>query len=354
MRCEVLGREPRSSRGGIAESERRWRADHCVTRAHQECCLAPFLSRSRTQIAAKAVARSPGWAGGSRSATTRTAQVLLPYGEPMSARRWVVSLERAWDAARLRRAGSRPPADFRIEPYVGHGGGEGVVVRGRVVDDPAPAEALEGERVGAVVRRMVRHFVTDELPGVPLRIAVADASVETVTDAEGYFVARLRPDADELDEPVDGRHRRARWRVPRADRPARRDTRGAGSRRGCALRHHLRRRRHDPRDRRPAGRAHDPPDAHGVRPHPVVVPGSTGAVPRPRRRGESGLLRLVEPVEPACLRGGVPAAPGFSDGAGAAARPARHPRRPRAEGRPHPGGPRPAPPAAVRPDRRLR
>ena len=122
----------------------------------------------------------------------------------MSARRWVVSLERAWDAARLRRAGSRPPADFRIEPYVGHGGGEGVVVRGRVVDDPAPAEALEGERVGAVVRRMVRHFVTDELPGVPLRIAVANASIETVTDAEGYFVARLRPDADELSSPWTG------------------------------------------------------------------------------------------------------------------------------------------------------
>ena len=122
----------------------------------------------------------------------------------MSARRWVVSLERAWDAARLRRAASRPPADFRIEPYVGHGGGEGVVVRGRVLDDQAPAEAMEGERVGAVVRRMVRHFVTDELPGVPLRIAVADASVETVTDAEGYFVARLRPDADELTSPWTG------------------------------------------------------------------------------------------------------------------------------------------------------
>ena len=40
------------------------------------------------------------------------------------------------------------PADFRIEAYVGHGGAEGVVVRGRVLDDPVPTEAVEGEGVG--------------------------------------------------------------------------------------------------------------------------------------------------------------------------------------------------------------
>ncbi len=119
----------------------------------------------------------------------------------MSARRWVVSLERAWDAARLRRAGSRPPVDFRIEPYLGHGGAEGVVVRGRVLDDPPPSEALEGEGVGPAVRRTLRHFMTDELPGVPLRITVAGDNVETVTDAEGYFLIRLRPDPDKLVSP---------------------------------------------------------------------------------------------------------------------------------------------------------
>ena len=119
----------------------------------------------------------------------------------MSARRWVVGVERAWDAARLRRARSRPPADFRIEPYIGHGGPDGVVVRGRVLDDPEPAEATEGEGVWAAVRRTLRHFASDELPGVPLRITVAGSTVETVTDAEGYFVARLRPEPDALTSP---------------------------------------------------------------------------------------------------------------------------------------------------------
>ncbi|MGH3507216.1 MAG: phosphatase domain-containing protein, partial [Nocardioidaceae bacterium] len=119
----------------------------------------------------------------------------------MGARRWVVSLERAWDATRLRRAGTRLPADFRIEPYLGHAGPEGVVVRGRVLDDPPPSDAVEGEGVGAAVRRTLRHFVTDELPGVPLRIAVAGETVETATDAEGYFLARLHPDPAGLVSP---------------------------------------------------------------------------------------------------------------------------------------------------------
>lgn len=119
----------------------------------------------------------------------------------MSRSRWVASLERAWDAARVRRAGTDTPTDFRIEVYVGHGGADGVAVRGRVLDDPVPTEAVEGEGVGAAVRRTLRHFVTDELPGVPLRVTVADASIETVTDYDGYFIARLHPDPDLLTSP---------------------------------------------------------------------------------------------------------------------------------------------------------
>ena len=119
----------------------------------------------------------------------------------MSAGRWVVRLERAWDAARLRRAADRTPTDFRIVPYVGHGSRHGLVVRGRVLDDPPPPEAVDGEGVGAAVRRTLRHFLTDELPGVPLRVEVAGTSVETVTDAEGYFLVRLDPGGIELAAP---------------------------------------------------------------------------------------------------------------------------------------------------------
>jgi len=119
----------------------------------------------------------------------------------MGASSWVVALERAWDARRLRRSGTRVPVDFRIDAYGGHGSAAGVVVRGRVLDDPAPSEAVEGEGVGAAVRRTVRQFLTDELPGVPLRVTVGDASTTTVTDGEGYFLVRLRPGAASLTSP---------------------------------------------------------------------------------------------------------------------------------------------------------
>src|SRR5215210_2246142 len=117
-----------------------------------------------------------------------------PTVNAMGASAWMVAIERAWDRARLRRAGDSRPHDFRIQPYGGHGSStEGVVVRGRVLDDPMPSEAVEGEGVRAAVRRTLQHFVTDELPGVPLRVSVAGTAVETVTDPEGYFLVRTRP-----------------------------------------------------------------------------------------------------------------------------------------------------------------
>lgn len=114
---------------------------------------------------------------------------------------WLVRLERAYDGFRLRRAAERPPADFRIECYLGHGSAEGVIVRGRVVDDPEPPAAVAGEGVRAAVARALRHFATDELPGVPLRIRVGGDSQETTTDADGYFRVRLHPDPETLTSP---------------------------------------------------------------------------------------------------------------------------------------------------------
>jgi len=47
----------------------------------------------------------------------------------------------------------------------------------------------------------VRSFVSDEQAGVPLRVTVAGASVETTSDVEGYFRARLKPEPDALTSP---------------------------------------------------------------------------------------------------------------------------------------------------------
>ncbi len=119
----------------------------------------------------------------------------------MNLHRLVVALERAWDGARLRRRGSGTPEHFRIEPYIGHGGPGGAVVRGRVLDNPMATEAVEDEGIRAAARRTVRHFLTDELPGVPLEITVGGTTVETVTDAEGYFLVRVPPAPEALESP---------------------------------------------------------------------------------------------------------------------------------------------------------
>lgn len=118
----------------------------------------------------------------------------------MGRKQWLlVEAERRWDAVRLRRKAGRTPESFRIDAYLGHGGPEGVVVRGRVLDNPPPTPAMAGEGLGAALRRSLGQFVTDELPGVPLRVTVGDATAEVATDHEGYFRVELRPSL--LDSP---------------------------------------------------------------------------------------------------------------------------------------------------------
>jgi phosphatidate phosphatase APP1 len=52
---------------------------------------------------------------------------------------------------------------------------------------------VEGESVRTALRRTLRGFITNELPGVPLRVVVGGAEVRTVTDLEGYFLVHLDP-----------------------------------------------------------------------------------------------------------------------------------------------------------------
>ena len=104
---------------------------------------------------------------------------------------WISALERAFDGAQARRGDEQAPRHFRIESYGGHGSGAGIVLRGRVVDDPPLSSAVEGEGVRASVRRQVRGFWTHELPDVPLRIEVAGVEERVVTDVDGYFRLRL-------------------------------------------------------------------------------------------------------------------------------------------------------------------
>lgn len=108
----------------------------------------------------------------------------------MGASRWVMRAERLLQSANLRPSRATP-ANFRIESYGGHGSPAGVIVRGRVLDNPEPSRAAEGEGIGAAVRRSAGHFMTRELAGVPLRIQIGTTTVEAVSDDDGYFFVRL-------------------------------------------------------------------------------------------------------------------------------------------------------------------
>ncbi|MET0928705.1 MAG: phosphatase domain-containing protein [Aeromicrobium sp.] len=120
----------------------------------------------------------------------------------MGASRWVTNVERFLESAHVLSSRSTP-TQFRIESYGGHGGPAGVVVRGRVLDNPEPSRAAEGEGVGAALRRSLQNFMTRELPGVPLRIEVGGATARAVSDDDGYFLVHLAP-AGELASPTVG------------------------------------------------------------------------------------------------------------------------------------------------------
>ncbi|WP_159085854.1 App1 family protein [Aeromicrobium chenweiae] len=117
----------------------------------------------------------------------------------MGAQRWVTNVERLLESTPLLSPRSTPTS-FRIESYGGHGGPAGVMVRGRVLDNPAPSRAAEGEGVGAAVRRSVQNFLTRELAGVPLTVEIGGTRVRTVSDDDGYFLVRASG-ADRLGSP---------------------------------------------------------------------------------------------------------------------------------------------------------
>jgi phosphatidate phosphatase APP1 len=123
-------------------------------------------------------------------APDRTAPTASRRRTRFSAGRLGIAVEHWWDTTWTRR-GDRTPAHFRIVPHLGHAGPGRTVVRGRVLDNVEPAEAVRGEGIGAALRRTLARFLTRELAGVPLRIRVGGSSVDLETDAEGYLDVRL-------------------------------------------------------------------------------------------------------------------------------------------------------------------
>lgn len=102
-----------------------------------------------------------------------------------SRRNWLAkqaySIEKFID--RFRPARSRD--NLAIDPYVGYGTPNGVIVRGRVLTRRQAGEASGSPGLFANFRAMVSHFLTDEVGDVEVDVA----GIKSRSDEEGYFTA---------------------------------------------------------------------------------------------------------------------------------------------------------------------
>ncbi|MGH7480534.1 MAG: App1 family protein [Longimicrobiales bacterium] len=93
-------------------------------------------------------------------------------------------------ALKRRFSGDRPLA---VLPYRGYGTRERVYVTGRVVEDPGLSRARPTDRWYRNLVAMYRRIQSAEVAGARVRIRLAGADVDAVTDAEGYYRAWVEP-----------------------------------------------------------------------------------------------------------------------------------------------------------------
>lgn len=115
-------------------------------------------------------------------------------------------LQRAERVIDRRRPSETPGVSPLILPYRGFGrrlpsGVCEMLIRGRVVLDRQISRATSPESLWRNLLNTYRRFESDELVAVPVAATYRDAAVETATDEEGYFTARLEthvPEAPQI------------------------------------------------------------------------------------------------------------------------------------------------------------
>jgi phosphatidate phosphatase APP1 len=111
-----------------------------------------------------------------------------------------VAAEDRLDAARHRlrtRLGLDRPR--HIAAYRGYGDVRGIELMGRVLADRPHTGPREDDPWWDNLLDTYRRFESDEIPGAPLRLRFRGASVDLLSDAEGYYEARLDVDASPTD-----------------------------------------------------------------------------------------------------------------------------------------------------------
>lgn len=82
---------------------------------------------------------------------------------------------------------------LQIVPYRSYGTRGRLMVRGRVLEASALERSLPNDTRWRSFRRMLRRFISHEVPEVSLRAALGESVVSGQTDDEGYFDVALAP-----------------------------------------------------------------------------------------------------------------------------------------------------------------
>jgi phosphatidate phosphatase APP1 len=108
------------------------------------------------------------------------------------------ALERGVISVR-RRAGLFGP--LHVFAYRGFGTRESVWIQGRVLVDRGIEPAEADDSLWKNFRMSAKRFLTDEIPGVRVRLAMGQDEEVVVSDADGYILSMLEP-GDGVDEDV--------------------------------------------------------------------------------------------------------------------------------------------------------
>ncbi|MBW3545955.1 MAG: DUF2183 domain-containing protein, partial [Bacteroidetes bacterium] len=98
------------------------------------------------------------------------------------------ALEHAFDKARLRfKKKSNLLDDIIIQPYIGYGNNEKLVVNGRVLEAEGLDVPEEDAGLWDNIKTLYHRYESDEVPNAPLAYQFQDQKGQLQTDDEGYF-----------------------------------------------------------------------------------------------------------------------------------------------------------------------
>jgi phosphatidate phosphatase APP1 len=101
--------------------------------------------------------------------------------------------EEVYDEARARLRRRLGVGKIQIIPYIGHGNGDVLYLRARVLKDKGITAPTDNDTLWANLLNTYKRYNSTEIKGAQVRVTFGNTVQEYVTDDEGYIVAEIRP-----------------------------------------------------------------------------------------------------------------------------------------------------------------